>query len=44
MANMNERRDRLFVDAALPFGLRSAPKIFMALADATEWVRKLRFF
>ena len=29
-------RDRLFVDAALPFGLRSAPKIFTAMADAAE--------
>ena len=31
-------RDSLFVDAALPFGLRSAPKIFTALADAAEWM------
>ena len=28
----------LFVDSVLPFGLRSAPKIFNALADALEWV------
>ena len=28
----------LFVDTVLPFGLRSAPKIFTALADALEWV------
>ena len=27
-----------FVDSVLPFGLRSAPKIFTALADALEWV------
>ena len=27
----------LYVDATLPFGLRSAPKIFTALADALEW-------
>ena len=27
-----------FVDSALPLGLRSAPKIFTALADALEWV------
>ena len=27
----------LFVDSVLPFGLRSAPKIFNALADALEW-------
>lgn len=26
--------DNLFVDAALPFSLRSAPKIFTAVADA----------
>ena len=27
-----------YVDAALPFGLRSAPLIFSALADALQWV------
>ena len=27
-----------YVDGALPFGLRSALKIFMALADALQWV------
>ena len=27
-----------FVDATLPFGLRSAPKIFNAVADALEWI------
>ena len=27
-----------FVDVALPFGLRSAPKIFSAFADALAWV------
>ncbi|MCG8431273.1 MAG: hypothetical protein MJA29_08890, partial [Candidatus Omnitrophica bacterium] len=27
----------LYIDAMLPFGLRSAPKIFTALADALEW-------
>ena len=26
------------LDAALPFGLHSAPKIFTALADAAEWI------
>ena len=31
-------QDKLHVDAALPFGLRSAPKIFTALADAVEWI------
>ena len=30
--------EELYVDTALPFGLRSAPKIFTALADALEWV------
>lgn len=33
---------RDFVDATLPFGLRSAPKIFTALADAVEWVLRQR--
>ena len=28
----------VFVDAALPFGLRSAQKIFTAVADALEWM------
>ena len=28
----------VFVDTALPFGLRSTPKIFLALADAAEWI------
>ena len=27
----------VYVDAALPFGLRSAPKIFNAVADGLEW-------
>ena len=31
-------RDQVFVDRALPFGLRSAPKIFSAVADAAAWV------
>ena len=31
-------RGKLFVDEALPFGLRSAPKIFTALADALEYM------
>ena len=30
----------MFVDTTLPFGLRSAPKIFMAVADALEWIVK----
>ena len=30
--------DPVFLDAALPFGLRSAPKIFSAVADALLWI------
>ena len=30
--------DRVYVDPMLPFGLRSAPKIFNAIADALEWI------
>ena len=29
---------QLFIDTVLPFGLRSAPKIFSAVADALEWI------
>lgn len=29
---------KLYVDTTLPFGLRSAPKIFNAVADAAQWV------
>lgn len=28
----------LSVDSALPFGLWSTPKIFLAIADAAEWI------
>ena len=28
----------LYIDTVLPFGLRSAPKIFNAVADAVEWI------
>ena len=28
----------LFVETALPFGLRSAPKLFSAVADALQWI------
>ena len=31
-------RNSVFIDTILPFGLRSAPKIFNALADGLEWV------
>ena len=30
--------NQIYVDAVLPFGLRSAPKIFNAVADALEWM------
>ena len=30
----------LYVDTTLPFGLRSAPKIFTGVADAVEWSAK----
>ena len=30
-------RDQYFCDFMLPFGLRSAPKLFTALADTLEW-------
>ena len=35
-------RDGVYIDAMLPFGLRSAPKIFTAIADALEWVVRHR--
>lgn len=28
------------MDTTLPFGLKSVPKIFMALADTLEWIVK----
>ena len=31
-------RGGIFFDAVLPFGLRSAPKIFNSVADALEWI------
>lgn len=31
-----------YIDAMLPFGLRSAPKIFTAVADALEWCIRQR--
>ena len=33
-----EWANRIYIDRALPFGLRSAPKIFSAIADAIQWV------
>ena len=32
------RQDGVYANAALPFGLRSAPKIFNAVADGVTWV------
>lgn len=31
---------QLYIDCTLPFGLRSAPKIFNSIADALEWIVK----
>ena len=36
------RGDADYVDGRLPFGLRSAPKIFTAVADALEWCLRLQ--
>ena len=33
----------LFVDTALLFGLRTAPKIFSAIADAVEWILRQNY-
>ena len=35
-------RNRVYVDAQLPFGLRSASKIFTTVADGLEWIAKQR--
>ena len=32
----------MYVDMQVPFGLRSAPKIFTAMADSLEWTAKRR--
>jgi len=37
-----EWRGNIYVDGMLPFGLRSAPKIFTAIADALEWIVRSR--
>ena len=31
-------RDKVYVDKVLPFGLRSAPKVYNAVADALLWI------
>lgn len=33
-------RGHFFIDLALPFGLRSAPYIFSAVADSLEWIAR----
>ena len=33
---------RVYIDPMLPFGLRSAPKIFNAVADALQWYLRLK--
>ena len=35
-------RGKYYVDARLPFGLRSTPKVFNAVADALEWCFRRR--
>ena len=32
--------DKVYMDMTLPFGLRSAPLIFTAVADALQWIMK----
>ena len=32
-----EWEDQVYYDTKLPFGLRSAPKLFNAIADGLEW-------
>ncbi len=33
-------KDQVYIDTTLPFGSRSAPLLFTALADAAQWVMK----
>ncbi len=35
-------RGGVLVDSALPFGLRSTPKSFTAVADGLEWILQAR--
>ena len=35
-------KGQVYIDAALPFGLRSAPLIFTAIADAVQWIMQKR--
>ena len=34
--------EQLYIDLTLPFGLRSAPKVFNSIADALEWIVRAR--
>ena len=34
--------DKIYVDMALPFGLRSVPLIFSAVADGLQWAMQER--
>lgn len=36
----NSLEREMFIDRILPFGLRPAPKIFIALADTLEYITK----
>ncbi len=33
-------KGKTYIDTVLPFGLRSAPKIFTAIADAMQWIMR----
>lgn len=33
---------KVYIDMVLPFGLRSAPKVFNAIADALEWIMHMK--
>ena len=35
-------KDQVYIDTCLPFGLRSAPKLFNILADLLTWITKQR--
>ena len=35
---------RVYVDRAMPFGLRSAPKIFTAVADMIDFIEEVHVF
>ena len=37
-------KDNIFVDPMLPFGLRSAPKIFTTVANAFQWCPEQQCF